>query len=569
MKKISLFALLFGVAYLSSVSAAVVSGAEFAKWVKGSNADLPGFARCKGSATDIGIENKDTGKNSSWQDHLYNYLYDKEWSKGALFYIAHEVAENGYKFCKTYVSADRSDCYGQPYTEYWYSKSLTEKPDCFWLCKPGFFDDGTGCNSKVMTDTTVPDVSKIAKFNHASPFAQESGFRYKNVQDNIQMLYTKRAHRCDSDGSLQVLFRKTGEGEEHDIVLAIKSITEGVDEKTSKGNGIVTYSVQPLVIRAGGTAGCLGKTASHTAWALPYFDDKQENITIDTSMCPGNMMHADGGGCYVKQESKAAAAQTETEQINYKTALTRAQSLEEAGLAILCQGFDRAKYDNKVHVLNSKAFEYQNWRIVGETKYNVSKEDVLGTSIGTKEEYIGAKDKNEYVNTKCANDPSRTACEQRHAQQYDELSKEYDEKKAAASEAYDNAQINENVNATCTVFVCKDEGMGYASDPTASADGDFTCVSCAVNSDKTIHHSRLGRGSDGICKVCNVGEIVKNGQCEKSKSIHKFYMDGMNQKTSGEIKPVENLADQCWTKPTPDEYKACIKDLGLENSGGE
>lgn len=521
MKKISLFALLFGVAYLSSVSAAVVSGAEFAKWVKGSNADLPGFARCKGSATDIGIENKNTGKNSSWQNHLYNYLYDKEWSKGALFYIAHEVAENGYKFCKTYVSADRSDCYGEPYTEYWYSKSLTEKPDCFWLCKPGFFDDGTGCNSKVMTDTTVPDVSKIAKFNHASPFAQESGFRYKNVQDNIQMLYTKRAHRCDSDGSLQVLFRKTGEGEEHDIVLAIKSITEGVDEKTSKGNGIVTYSVQPLVIRAGGTAGCLGKTASHTAWALPYFEDSNSgNITIDTSMCPGNMMHADGGGCYVKQESKEAAAETETEQINYKAAQTKALSLEEAGLAILCQGFDRAKYDNKVHVLNSDQFLYENWRTRGTNAVQTKKD-----------EYCKGKEGEE-----------QKQCETKFETLYGDAS------------------------ATCTVFVCKDEGMGYASDPMVS--GDFTCVSCAVNSDKTIHHSRLGRGSDGICKVCKVGEIVKNGQCEKSKSIHKFYMDGMNKKTSGEIKPVENLADQCWTKPTPDEYKACIKGLGVENSGG-
>ena len=516
MKKISLFALLFGVAYLSSVSAAVVSGAEFAKWVKGSNADLPGFARCKGSATDIGIENKNTGKNSSWQNHLYNYLYDKEWSKGALFYIAHEVAENGYKFCKTYVSADRSDCYGEPYTEYWYSKSLTEKPDCFWLCKPGFFDDGTGCNSKVMTDTTVPDVSKIAKFNHASPFAQESGFRYKNVQDNIQMLYTKRAHRCDSDGSLQVLFRKTGEGEEHDIVLAIKSITEGVDEKTSKGNGIVTYSVQPLVIRAGGTAGCLGKTASHTAWALPYFEDSESgNINIDTSMCPGNMVHADGGGCYVKQESKEAAAQTETEQINYKAAQTKAQSLEEAGLAILCQGFDRAKYDNKVHVLNSDQFLYENWRTRGSN-----------ASGQTPSDY----------------------CKDKTGDEYDKCVKDYNE----TNDLYGDA------SATCTVFVCKDEGMGYASDPMVS--GDFTCVSCA---EKTIHPLRLGRGSDGICKVCKVGEIVENGVCIEAKAIHKFYMGGVYDRNNSTVE--KDIKDQCWTMSNPSTYKDCLNKAGWTN----
>lgn len=517
MKKISLIALLLTVSFIPNANAAYnVTNADRTEWFTNALSAIKGSGfECLGSAGDIGFDaTKISGEsNGDVQDYLGNFLYEKEYSKGAIYYIAHDFSKNGYKFCKTYISADRSDCNGEPYTEYWYSKTLAEKPDCFWLCKPGFYDDGTGCNSTTMIDTSVPDLSNIHTFDGVLSL-NEVGFRYKGVQNEIPMFFTERAVRCDIGKKLPVNFHKSGMGQEHDIVLAIKSIV-----KDDQNN--VTYTVQPMVIRAAGTAGCLSKKASHTAWALPKFPDA--GVKIDNTMCPGNMLHKEeGGGCYISVPNQEAATQSQEEQSAYKAAQSKAQSLEEQGLAILCQGFDRAKYDNKVHVLNSDSFLYPNWRTRGSN--------------------ASGKTPSEY-------------CEGKTGDAYNQCIKEYNDSDAVYGDA----------SATCTVFVCKDEGMGYKSDPMGAGAGDFTCVSCMQNDDTTIHPSRLGVGSDGICKVCAVGEVYSSTSktCEKAKSIHKYYMGGLL--TQNETEPRE-LNKQCWTMPTPDAYKDCIADTGYADA---
>jgi hypothetical protein len=97
--------------------------------------------------------------------------------------------------------------------------------------------------------------------------------------------------------------------------------------------------------------------------------------------------------------------------------------------------------------------------------------------------------------------------------------------------------------------------MGYKDNPVVNS--NFNCVSCVENDDTTINPLRLGAGSDGVCKECKVGEILKNGECVDADSIHKFYMNGIKDKDATEDR---KLSEQCWTKPTPDEYIKCMEE---------
>ena len=490
MNRVSLIALLLVASFANNAGAATkADGAAFAsKW--GVDTSSSPTWRCQGSATEqLGISTAST--NTKWHKNLKTTLYSGSWSPGAVYYIAHEMTERGYKFCKTVISADRTNCTLNSYTQYYYNEKLTNNPDCFWLCLPGYFDDGTGCNAKTMTDMSLPD---LKVHTDRKPYAtgkikllNGSAFRYKNLENSIPMLVQDRYINCDN--GTQSTLREQNKKQEHDVILVIREI------KVDSGKNTVEYIVGPMVVRAAGTTGKCTEVTSQTAWPLATFTG-----TTNNTMCPGNFLHqtnAEGknvGGCVVPASAVEAAETSAAEQAEYKAAVSKAKSLEEQGLAILCQNWPKEKYDNKIHVLKAATFEYANWRVMPEN--------------------------------------------------------------------YDKADDNTNwtygdATATCTIFRCKD-GQGYAKDPTVS--GDFTCVNCNTSTDTTIHPTRLGTGKDGVCKVCSVGEIVDTGVCVKAKQIHKFYMGGETTK-SDQNKKLE-LAKQCWTKPTPDEYRKCMEDTG-------
>lgn len=488
MNKVSLIALLLAVSFVNDATAGKkADGAAFAKeWDVSSDSKA---WQCLQNAKDI-VGVSAAINDLGFQKNLDNTLYSSSWSKGAAFYIAHEMTERGYKFCKTIVSADRTNCSTTSFTEYWYSKSLKENPDCFWLCKPGWYDDGTGCNSKTMVDMSIPDMNVHADRATVTPGDDsdtkklvEVGFRYSAIESTIPMLVQDRYIDCS--GGNQTDLRHQKKKQEHDVVLAIKDI------KVDKDNYIAVYTVAPLVVRAAGTRGCLGRKASETAWALTKFLDTK----TDTSLCPGNMVHQkDSGkaGCIASEALVESKEISESEQAALAAAVNKAKSLEEQGLAILCDGWTKEKYNNKLHVLQAAEFKYSNWR----------------------------KMPNGYKSS-------------------------------------DDNWTYGDVNETCTIFVCKD-GKGYKSDPTDR--GDFTCVSCTSNDDTTIHPSRLGVGTNGVCLTCKLGEVFNEGVCEPAKQIHKAYMAGdVNSKALGtKLDP----SKQCWTKPTPDEYKSCMDSNG-------
>ncbi|MEE1030258.1 MAG: hypothetical protein UIC65_04520 [Alphaproteobacteria bacterium] len=509
MKKISLFALLLSISYVSTAPAAKKSDGDGYAESWGVTEQL----FCKGSGVQAGWGDYADKSSLKFAWAMMDNKSDGNTGYGAIYYVAREMDAHGYKFCQTVVAADRDGgCTIQPYTEYFNVNGIPK--DCFWLCEKGYY--GNGCNESVFQDEDKVSLDahierqKFVPKNYHVLYDIAKHTLFDNIEENIPMLKYNELGEC---GKNQRIDLNSNKKQEHDTVLAIRKI------EVDKDNNSVTYTIQPLAVRAGGYTGCYRK-GDDAAWPM-----LQWTGTEQSTFCPSSgFLHKENsaGGCYFTL--KGEEAQSQAEQSAYKAAQTKAQSLEESGLAILCQGFDRAKYDNKVHVLNSDQFLYQNWRTRGTN------------AVPTKDEYC--KDMTE---------EEKITCEANFEALYGDDDK--------FEELYGDA------SATCTVFVCKDEGMGYASDPMVS--GDFTCVSCAENSDKTIHPLRLGRGNDGICKVCKVGEIVENGVCIEAKAIHKFYMGGVYDRNNSTVE--KDIKDQCWTMSNPSTYKDCLNKAGWTN----
>ena len=487
MNKLSLIALLFVALFVNNATAATKDdGVQYkTKWDIG-NIDS---YKCKGTATDYGWSTSETGTDRKWQKYLTKHFVSNDGvGYGAVYYIAHEMKEHGYKFCKTTLGSIRTGCGYDSHTTYYKNGN-----DCFWLCEPGYF--GENCSSKTISvnkhDFKKEGTRKAFATGKVQSIDVWRDKNLSNIEEKVPMFIKNQYHSCN--GGIQAAMRKMNKKQEHDVVLAIKKIE--VNEKS----GTVKYTVQPLVVRAAGTQGCLSLAAGNTAWPFTQFV-----ASYSTSLCPSDMMHKDkeftknnsNAGCFVATtESVAADKVSQEEQTAYAAAVNKAQSLEKQGLAILCQGWDSSKYDNKIHELKAAEFSYSNWR---------------------------------------------------------KMPADYDGGNTDKSWTYGDA------TATCTVFVCKD-GKGFASDPTIS--GNYGCIDCA-KTDSSANPLRLGRGSDGVCTVCPVGEIVDDGNCVKATAIHKFYMGGETKNTNGSATAVDDLTQQCWTIPTPDGYRSCL------NAGG-
>ena len=471
MRKVSFIALLMGLSVVNNASAgAKADGAAFAnKWGVGNISNY----QCKASGADYGWNSGETGTDRKWQKYLTNNLLDNQKEgKGAAYYVATEMKDKGYKFCKYIFGGGRSSCHTNSWTGYW----PADDQDCFWLCEPGYYGDT--CDSKIPIATAEHDFSKDkgrktwidGKLHSLSVVSYRT---HGNKEADIPMFVQDQFVHC-KDGS-QIEMAKMTKKQEHDVVLVAKNLTVN-DDKSLK------YTVQPMVVRAAGTRGCYGLSASHTSWAFSKYVANER-----TDLCPGDLH-------YDNVNKKCIVHVAQKEQTALENAKNKVKTLEEQGLAILCDGWTKEKYDNKLYELRAATFEYENWR---------------------------------------------------------KMPADYSSNTSGIDWTYGD------VKETCTVFVCKD-GKGYKSDPTVS--GDFTCVDCNTTTDTTIHPSRLGLATTGECLTCKFGEVFSGGTCVPAKQLHKFYMAGDVKEDARSIK-LDTQA-QCWTKPTPDEYRKCMEDTG-------
>ncbi len=218
---------------------------------------------------------------------------------GTVYYVAHEMNEGGAKFCKTIIGADRGNCHGSPYTTYYKSGD-----DCFWLCKSGYH--GAGCAK--INNGAADTCQSIERFTAHTPKAHLSSYTPgTDIDSTIPMFYYGVYRSC---GSNNMTCFNSDKGQEHDVILAIKSVTK--DET----NATLTFVSSPLVVRAAGTRTCL-YGGQHHAWPLLSWVGTQKNL------CPEGWIQGTDGKCKIDADSEACH------------------------LANLCGGFPKEKYNPK------------------------------------------------------------------------------------------------------------------------------------------------------------------------------------------------------------------------------
>lgn len=538
MKKVSLFALLLCVFCVSNAIAAagsmqVTDEDILNAWgVSGVNENQD---FCKGTATEAGFDVSNAGTVGGWARYMAkNKTLDENTGFVSVYYIARDITVNGAKFCKTVVAADRCGCTCDPITEYY---DVNDK-DCFWLCKQGYYGDGCETTTFVTgaIDPATLDARKGIADGKIHPLVspRDVNMAGSNIENDIQMFMMNTGKNCHHLPRENLSSTKW---QEHDTVLALKQIRDSEDGYS------VIYTVQPMVVRAGGYSGCYWG-GDDFAWPMVAWTGK-----ADETLCPssGHMHKAkDGGiGCVGgKSEEEVLAAGVASQELEeYKMQLSVAESQEKQGLAMLCPNWPKDKYDNKMHELRGGNFSNKQWR--------------------TEE---GAQTKDAYVEEQCASscttdatNDTCTTCKTKYEKVWDNL--------------------YSSVDTACTTFVCKND-LGYASDPLVS--GDFSCVECSsLDSVKSVSSRRVGRNAaDGVCTVCPVGKLFsrKENTCIKATTLSKHYMMGTEigpnpnttvteilEKEPSDSRKLKKVGDQCWAKMTPDDYKKCIEDYGWAN----
>ena len=309
MKKISLFALLLSISYVSTAPAQVkTDGEQYApQW------DVVSQDTCKGTGEEAGWSDfADYNASKFARNMMQNRADNTDLGYGAVYYVAREMNDNGYKFCKTVIAADRDGgCTKKPYTTYY---DVAGNTGCFWLCANGHWGDGCSQSSFVTGDTGTKvhdDRTGIAD-GKIKQLASIKNIRLSatNIEDEIPMLKSNVSGDCSK---LDRVNLNSNKSQEHDTVLVIKSVV--VDGSN------VTYTIQPLAVRAGGYTGCLWG-GDDAAWPMVAWTGKEKN-----TYCPtGGYIHRDGGGCSAPVESEESAVAA-TEKAALDAAVAKAKSL--------------------------------------------------------------------------------------------------------------------------------------------------------------------------------------------------------------------------------------------------
>ncbi len=334
MRKISVLSLMFVLGSVSGVNAgANADGHEYrSDW---GLADNMSSLTCKGTGADAGFTKTNTGSepetktDGKWHGWLKKYATDDQkgdWAYGAVYYVAHEMADHGYYFCKTVLQADRSGCTTDTFMTY-YSAG-----DCFWLCEPGY--SGDGCETKA-PDTVKIDLTPFTKRDKAIKGGYNVLVSTKdlrkggNIAGKIPMFYSAQTTQCS--GGVQVDLMKMTKKQEHNVILVLKNVVSL--------SGKWTFTLQPMVVRAGGAKGCLG--VDDTAWPMVSWVG-----TESTKFCPSAGFQYD-----TAQSACVENTETVTTETTGGDESGDGSSASSDKLNKLCPTYSVANYDSTKHEL--------------------------------------------------------------------------------------------------------------------------------------------------------------------------------------------------------------------------
>lgn len=465
--------------------------------------DKMGLSGLSGSGSAIDISKK-------LQKNYLNHVAEE--------YIAREINHNGAKFCKTFISGGRSNCYGTPYTTY-----HGEENECFWLCKEGYYG-----NSCVSTTPLSPGSDLVGIEGYASKHTVEgfsplksvdSSVLESNVEDKIPMFVMNNYVGC---GSIDRKNLNSSKNQEHDIVLMLYLIRETSNDEE------MYMLVTPLVVRAGGTRGCYMDDSQKKAWPMLSIHGMTH-----TAVCPSDYYQrksyiyaGDPNNSYKKQDGCPARgtpiADIDIDKVQLGTTGRADGKLGECYVEsrVFCIYPDSPKGKKLTTILKESQAEIERIQSIknhicdGHAKDLTLYDEKLHTLVVVEKETF-----------KIVDGPNS-----------------------------DNYTSTNYWSDKCSLIRCKTASNAFK--PEWQKAGDAKCYPC------TGDFGRFGIDNQGVCQQCVKGEIFDSNtkKCEKARVFSKNDMRfGVGNA------PSVALEDQCWTKDNPDCYKCCMMDKSGES----
>ena len=292
--------------------------------------DASKFPKCQGTAAEAGLPTDNSNTEAAWARKMKDYV-----GYGAEYYIAHDINNNGAKFCKTVIGGNRNGCTGFPYTKYYGAKVS----DCFWLCKDGYYgekcscqetDNGSETSCNPYDDYSTSPASYAAKKSGAGTVKLEPGLiQGADIDSAIDKFYAGGQFICNFKRHVGGSFANftSEKKQEHDIVLAIYEINAGDD--------YVVFDVRPMVYRAGGTVWC-GASASSTWPMVSWINNASHKL------CPFDYARTDDDRC-------VHPAQLQAEEDKAKN-----ETMKRVMKAHFCADYPESEYVASVHEMYTK-----------------------------------------------------------------------------------------------------------------------------------------------------------------------------------------------------------------------
>ncbi len=148
------------------------------------------------------------------------------WENRVAGWFAHEINENGAKFCATTVQSWRDNNSQKSWTSYF---TASASPTCFWLCKEGY--TGAGCAQSSTSAAAAKTCENTSTLTSAISLTKT-----KNADGKVAFFQTGKWD-CNDKQNGQ---RSSDRNHEQDVILGIVG-----DAPSGRG----AY-VQPLVVRA-------------------------------------------------------------------------------------------------------------------------------------------------------------------------------------------------------------------------------------------------------------------------------------------------------------------------------
>ena len=415
--------------------------------------------KCVGTSADAGLDKFTSISGGDVMGQMRRALRGNYLEHNAMYYVAHEINDNGAKLCKTIVTGGRGGCGGNAYTSYYYPSG---SEDCFWVCKSPYYGEGCTTTEIPTKDAAVgTEVYYKKKGLNAVTKLAVNGKKATNIEDNIPMFFANHYIQCSHHNKNDKVAKtdlSSRNDQEHDVILALY-YTDVSDD------GRMNMVVNPLAVRAGTTEMC-AEIGNDIALPMVKF------VGGGRAVCPSDYSRVSG---YVYKGGEGCS-RTNGEVVEKKDE-SRISDNKLDGCTVEARQLCVQKYDaNAVNAeKQAELLKAKLGHMCSDYNADLYKEDVHDLLL---------------VNS--------TTFE-----------------KITEDEITVDNYSTYKWDGKCTMYKCRSSVLGFKSDWKTS--GDVGCYEC------TGETMRFGIDKKGVCQQCPTGEAFSTGQqgCVSAEKVSK------------------------------------------------